>query len=257
MLKLQLESGKSFPWYSLILPAKSIGVCDGNMRRKISTELAYVYGIVLIALGVMLMEKADFGMSMVVAPAYLLYRWLSPAWNFFTFGMAEYCLQAMLLIIMVLMIRRFRISYLFSFVTAVIYGFVLDGFMALGTMLPGDMIWQRIIYYCLGMLFCSAGVSAMFHTYISPEVYELFVKEVSAHFHISITKFKTAYDCVSCLIGILMSFLVFGLWHFEGVKWGTVLCALINGWIIGRFSALYNKHFSFFDRFNWRKFFES
>ena len=34
-------------------------------------------------------KSADFGVSTVVAPAYLLYRWLSPAWSFFTFGMAE------------------------------------------------------------------------------------------------------------------------------------------------------------------------
>jgi hypothetical protein len=51
-----------------------------------------------------------------------------------------------------------------------------------------------------------------------------------------------------------MSFLIFGLWHFEGVKWGTVVCALINGWIIGRFSALYEKHWTFCDRFAWRRF---
>ena len=56
------------------------------MKKKFSTELAYVLGIVLVAWGVVLMEKADFGVSMVVAPAYLLYRWLSPAWHFFTFG---------------------------------------------------------------------------------------------------------------------------------------------------------------------------
>ena len=161
------------------------------MKKRFSTELAYVFGIVFIALGVVLMEKADFGVSMVVAPAYLLYRWLSPVWSFFTFGMAEYCLQAVLLIIMSVLLRRFRISYLFSFVTAVIYGFVLDGFMLLGAMLPIDAIWQRAIYYVLGMIICSAGVSAMFHTYISPEVYELFVKEVSSHFHVNINKFKT------------------------------------------------------------------
>ena len=226
------------------------------MKRKFSAEFAYVLGIVFVAFGVVLMEKADFGVSMVVAPAYLLYRWLSPMWGFFTFGMAEYCLQAILLIVMVLIIRRFRISYLFSFVTAVIYGFVLDGFMALGAFLPANMIWQRIIYYLLGMLFCSAGVSAMFHTYISPEVYELFVKEVSAHFHVNINKFKTIYDCTSCLIGILLSFMAFGFLRFEGVKWGTVFCALINGWIIGRFSAFYEKHWSFYDRFAWRKYFE-
>ena len=47
------------------------------MKRRFSTELAYVLGIVSITWGVVLMEKADFGVSMVVAPAYLLYRWLS------------------------------------------------------------------------------------------------------------------------------------------------------------------------------------
>ena len=180
---------------------------------------------------------------------------VSPVWSFFTFGMAEYCLQAVLLLAMCLLLRRFRVSYLFSFVTAVVYGFVLDAFMVLGAMLPVDSMALRGLYYVLGMLFCAAGVSAMFHTYISPEVYELFVKEVSAHFGADINRFKIGYDCVSCLIGVAMSFFVFGLWHFEGVKWGTILCALINGHIIGRISAFYEKHWTFCDRFPWRKYF--
>lgn len=175
-------------------------------------------------------------------------------WSFVTFGMAEYCLQAVLLS-MCLLLRRFRVSYLFSFITAVVYGFVLDAFMVLGAMLPVDSMALRGLYDVLGMLFCAAGVSAMFHTYIFPEVYELFVKEVSAHFGVDINRFKTGYDCVSCLIGVAMRFLVFGLWHFEGVKWGTILCALINGHIIGRISAFYEKHWTFCDRFPWRKYF--
>ena len=148
------------------------------------------------------------------------------------------------------------VAYLFSFVTAVIYGFVLDGFMVLGAILPTGYLWLRLIYYVVGMLLCSAGVSAMFHTYISPEVYELFVKEVSGYFHVNINTFKTGYDCVSCLIGVVMSFLIFGLWHFVGVNWGTILCALLNGVIIGRFSAFYEKHWTFYDRFEWRRYFE-
>lgn len=225
------------------------------MKRRFSSEFAYLLGLILIACGVMLMEKADFGVSMVVAPAYLIYRWLSPTWSFITFGMAEYCLQAVLLFVMVLIIRRFHVSYLFSFVTAVVYGFILDGFMALGAVLPTAAVWQRALYYVLGMLLCSAGVSAMFHTYISPEVYELFVKEVSACYRLNINKFKTFYDCASCLAGVILSFIAFGPWNFTGVKWGTVLCALINGWIIGRFSAFYEKHWTFYDRFPWRKYF--
>ena len=54
------------------------------------------------------MEKAGFGVSMVVAPAYLLYRWLSPVWSFVTFGMAEYCLQAVLLLAIRLLLQHRR-----------------------------------------------------------------------------------------------------------------------------------------------------
>ena len=106
------------------------------------------------------------------------------------------------------------------------------------------------------LLFSAAGVSAMFHTYISPEVYELFVKEVSARFHRNIKRFKTVYDCVSCLTGVALSFLAFGFGRFVGVNWGTVVCALVNGWMIGRFSAFYEKHWTFYDQFPLRKYFE-
>ena len=70
------------------------GFVKGTLMKKIFyTESAYVAGTVLLALGTALMEKADFGMSTVVAPAYLLYMKLSQSFPFFTFGMAEYTLQ--------------------------------------------------------------------------------------------------------------------------------------------------------------------
>lgn len=224
-------------------------------KRVIHAEAAYVLGIILIVIGVVLTEKADFGMSMIVAPAYLLYRWLNPVWSFFTFGMAEYCFQGFLLVVMAAVMRRFRLSYLLSFATAVLYGFVLDGFMLLGAFLPAGQLWERILYYALGCFISSAGVSMMFHTYLSPEAYELFVKEVSGFFGVNINRFKTCYDCVSCLVGLVMSFAIFGLGQFVGVKWGTVLCALFNGFLIGKISAFLEKYFEFHDALPWRPFF--
>lgn len=226
------------------------------MQKKIcSSELAYGLGILFVALGVALMEKADFGVSMVVAPAYLVYRRLSPVLPFFSFGMAEYCLQALLLAVMALALRRFRAAWLFSFVTAVIYGFVLDGLLALGAALPAGSLWLRGLWYVLGMLMGSMGVACMFRTYLAAEVYELFVKEVSRAFGVEIHRFKTAYDCVSCLTGLIMSFLIFGFGSFVGVSWGTIVCALVNGWIIGRCSAWLQNTFEWRDALPWRRFF--
>ena len=215
------------------------------IKKTFPEELAYLFGILTLALGCACMERADFGLSMVVAPAYLLYKRLSVTFSFLSFGMMEYMFQALLLLLMVLAIRRFRISYLFSFITAVIYGYKLNGMMALIGLLPDGGIPLRCLLYLCGLLLCSVGVAFMLHTYIPAEVYELIVKEVPARFHLDLVRFKTAYDIASCLVGIILSFCFFGMWHFEGVKLGTVLCALVNGFLIGRFSSMMEKHWEF------------
>lgn len=229
---------------------------DKGSKPVFSNELAYVVGIIAVAFGVAFMEKANFGVSMVVAPAYLLYLKLSPMYPFFTFGMAEYTLQFVLLVIMVVILRKFRLSYLFSFVTAVVYGFTLDFCMWSVKGIDAQPVWARLVMFLGGMVLCSIGISFFFHSYVSPEVYELFVKEVSHHIGMDINRFKTIYDCSSCAISIAMSFAFFGLWHFEGVKLGTVFCALVNGSMIGAVSRFLEKRFEFKDCFKLRKYFE-
>ena len=225
------------------------------MKKTFYTELAYVLGLIFVALGVAFMEKPDFGVSMVVAPAYILHLKISETYSFFTFGMAEYTLQAVLLIIMALVLRRFKLSFLFSFVTAVIYGFILDLCMLLVSYVPMENMALRITYYTLGMVLCAIGIALFFHTYIAPEVYELFVKEVSSKYGVEIHRFKTGYDICSCLIGVILSFIFFGFGVFRGVKWGTIICALINGTLIGLCSKFLEQRFEFKDGLGLRKYF--
>ena len=225
-------------------------------KRIFYSEIAYILGIALLAVGTAMMEIADFGVSMVVAPAYLFYLKVSQYISFFTFGMAEYMLQGILLVLLILILRKFRLSYLFSFVTAVIYGFALDGAMWIVALIPGTGNVGRILFYVLGFLGCGLGVSLLFHTYISPEVYELWVKVMSAVKGIDIHKYKTGYDCVSCLVAVVMSFLFFGFGHFEGVKLGTIVCALCNGYIIGLFARILEKTWDFKDGLPLRHYFE-
>jgi len=216
------------------------------MKKKICfAETAYILGIILLAAGTALMTLADFGMSMVVAPAYLLHLKVSQVLPFFSFGMAEYTFQAFLLLIMMLVLRKFKVSYLFSFVTAVIYGFALDGFMIAFKGIPHDVMAVRVLLFAGGMNLCSMGVAFMFHTYIAPEVYELAVKEISARYHLDINKFKTCYDLGSFAISVVLSFAFFGFGVFRGIHVGTVVNALVNGFAIGMYSRLYERHFEF------------
>ena len=224
-------------------------------KRVFYTEWAYVIAMVGLSLSVAFMTRADFGVSMVVAPAYLLYLKLNPVLPFFTFGMAEYTLQAVLLLFTILSVKKYRPYFLFSFVTAVLYGFLLDGWMALTAALPADTFALRCLWYVLGILLGAASIAFFFKTYIAPEVYELLVKEIAQKLQRPTHRVKTVYDCVSCAVAVLMSFAFFGLWRFEGVKLGTVICALVNGFLIGRCTAFYERVFEFRDALPWRKYF--
>lgn len=227
-------------------------------KRVFYTEAAYAVGLIAIALGVGFMERADFGLSMVVAPAYVLHRYLSslPGMGFFSFGMAEYSLQAVLIVLLTIVVRRWRLSYLFSFVTAVIYGMILDLILMVMPVIDSDAWWLRGLFFLIGECWCAVGVSMMFRTYISPEAYELFVARVAECYGFNTSRCKTVYDIVSCLVGVGLSFLFFGPGNFVGIGWGTAVCALTNGWIIGRFSALWDRLFIFRDGLKLRRYFE-
>ena len=224
-------------------------------KRVFYSEMSYIIGLLLLACGTALMEKADFGVSMVVAPAYLLHLKVSEFLPFFSFGMAEYTFQAVLLIITMLIVRKVKFAYLFSLITAVIYGFLLDGALLLTALIPSTDVGSSMVFYTVGILLCTAAISLLFHSYISPEAYEMFVKEISQKFGFDLHKCKTIYDCSSCVLSILLSFAFFGFGNFEGIKWGTAVSAVFNGLLIAMFTKIFERFFVFKDRFPLKKYF--
>ena len=74
-------------------------------KIKISSEITYFLAIALLSLAVAILSAADFGISMIVAPAYLL----SLKTGVFSFGQAEYAIQAGVFIVLCLVLRRFKL----------------------------------------------------------------------------------------------------------------------------------------------------
>lgn len=91
-------------------------------KIKLHSETLYLFATVLLAFSVAMLTAADLGISMIVAPAYLL----SLKTGFLTFGQAEYVIQAGLFIVFCLMMRKCKAVYLSSFLTCLFYGAVLD-----------------------------------------------------------------------------------------------------------------------------------
>ena len=226
------------------------------MKKKVFyRELAYPLGLILIAFSGAMTAKADLGMSMVVAPAYILHLKMSQFLPWFTFGVAAYTFQGLLILLLFAVMKKFKVSYLLSFITAILYGVIVDIATGVLSGLPTDTLPLRLLWYAIGTVSCSLAVSLFFHTYLPPEAYELMVKELSRKFGWKIHRVKTAYDLISLTLGVVLSFCFFGWFVFEGVKWGTLLCALFNGFLIGRFNTLLEHFFEFRNKWDLERYF--
>ena len=217
------------------------------------TELAFFIGLALLALGTALTAYGDVGISMVVAPAYVLHLYVSQLLPWFSFGIAEYVLQAVVLLILIIILRKAKWTFLLSFGVTVLYGVLLDASMALTALLPANLFIQ-IPTYIVGAIICCSALALLFCSYFPPEAYELFSKEIAAKFNKPVHKIVNIYNIGSLILSLVLSLIFFG--GIKGIGIGTVACAFLYGFVINFFQKVYGKLFDFKDKLPWRERFE-
>ena len=224
-----------------------------------SGELLWLFGIIFVALGVSICSKADLGVSMIAAPAFVLHDAIAPHFSGFSVGVAEYLIQGLLLVLMCLIIRRFDRRYLLAFLVAVIYGYVLDLFLFLLGGLSVSSIPLRFLMLLVGDCITAFGVSCFFRTYMPLEVYELFVAEISAAFHVDINKVKWGFDLSLLTVSVALALLLFDVHDFDwstisyksyhSIGPGTIITTIINAPIIAMMSRFAERVFDPTPRF--------
>ena len=213
-------------------------------KMKFYTEAAYFFAWILLAFGTAMQSHGGFGVSTIVTPAYVAHSYISQFASFYTFGTAEYVMQIIVLIATMIIVRRVKVSYLLSLPVAIIYGFVLDGAVAVVSLLP-TVLAARIIIYIVGILLCCAGVALLFGCYLPIASHELIVKETATKLGLPVHKVKIAYDVTCLAIAVIASLLLFG--KLVGIGVGTVFGAFAYGPIIRLFQRVYEKLFKFED----------
>lgn len=203
-------------------------------------EITYVLAIIFTTLGVALMTKANFGLSMVVAPAYIV----SLKFSFLSFGMAEYVVQTILLVILFIAVKKLEWRYLLTFAAAIVYGAVLDlvVFLTDAYTVPESIV-LRCVLFIVGLLICDLGVALYFKSYLPPCCYDMFVRELADKRSLPQPRVKIVYDASSFICAVAMSFIFFG--ELRGVGIGTVVCVLVNGALIGAYGKLLSKFTDF------------
>ena len=208
-----------------------------------ASELLWIFGIVFVALGVAICGKADLGVSMIAAPAFVFHEWISAYLGGISLGVTEYLIQGIILIILCLVVRKFNWRYLLAFAVAVIYGYTLDFFMWLLGGVSFDGALTRWVMLLVGDLITAFGVACFFRTYMPLQVYELFVAEVSDSFKFGIARVKQIFDISLLIFSVVFAVILFrdvtsfnwseiGRTSFHSLGLGTIVTTLINSPLI-------------------------
>ena len=219
-----------------------------------ASELLWLLGTLFVALGVALCSKADLGVSMVAAPAFVVQEAIIRWSSVLTVGVTEYIIQGLMLIILCVVVGRFNWRYLLAFAVAVGYGYVLDFFLWIIGGITLTAVWMRWVMLLIGDMVTAFGVACFFRTYMPLQVYELFVAELADRFRIPVAKVKFVFDYTLLVLSILLALVLFGDvaafdWStigyasFHSIGLGTIVTTIINSPLIAMMGKLIDRWF--------------
>lgn len=179
-------------------------------------ELALAVAVVINSFGVVLMLYSGAGISAISSVPYAF----SEVLTFFSLGTWTYIFQAGLILSLMVMRRRFVVSYLFSFLVGFVFSELLDVHELWINVLPESLGWY-IVYFVISYLLICLG-SALSNRCGLPIVpTDLFPRELAQITGISYPKIKISFDAICLFVTAGMTFLFLG--HLEGLGIGTVL----------------------------------
>ena len=212
-------------------------------KITLHSEIIYIIAILILSFSSAMQTAANLGISMIIAPAYIV----SQRFTFLTFGQSEYLVQGLVFVAFCVLMKGFKPVYLASFGTALLYGAALDMWRTVipafnqSITAPGSMpMPARIAMLGSGMIITAIAIALFFHTYLYPQVYDFFVREIAKRYKKDRTKFKIAFDTTCLAVAVALSLLFFG--KLVGVGVGTLIMTLLNGRLIGFFDKKLDKY---------------
>lgn len=201
-------------------------------------ELALAIAVVINSFSVVLMLYSGAGISAISSVPYAF----SEVFTFLSLGTWTYIFQAALILTLMIMRRRFVLTYLLSFVVGFVFSELLDVHELWINVLPTGLGWQ-VLYFVVSYLLICLGIALSNRCKLPIIPTDLFPRELSDITKISYPKIKIPFDAICLAVTAVMTFAFLG--HMEGIGIGTVMAAFTMGKVIGLIGDWLDRHFVF------------
>lgn len=201
-------------------------------------ELALIAGLVCTSIAVCLLLKSGLGVSVISSVALSLY-YSAPALSFGTWNII---FQIGVLLLLIAILKKIKISYFVSLGVGIVFGILLDIMKPIIFSLPDDT-WLIPVYVTASMLIISLGITFFMKCQLPLMPCDIFVRNIVIEKHLPLGRIKTIFD-ISCLIfSIAVSLIFAGAIRDIGI--GTIISAVFTGTLVTLVSKRVSNVFDF------------
>ena len=208
--------------------------------RWIKRALVYLAGLYLMAAGVVFSARSNLGVSPVGSLANVLYQiaLTSHAPDYINLGNCTTAVYFLYILAELLILRReFKPAMLLQIVASLLFGQLVNLAGAMLAFLPApDSYFMQMLYLLCSIPLVAAGVMLYLSPNILPTPGEGMSLAISSKTGWPVGSAKTLFDCSLVVISSALSLLVFR--RMVGVREGTVICALLVGFVMKQMQKL-------------------
>ncbi len=204
-----------------------------NWTRFPQRVLQYAAGLVVMAMGVVLMKRVDLGISPITAvPAAI--SAITP----FSLGNMTIFLHALCVVGQIIIVRRITLKSILTMLVGIPFGYIIDGLMLLFD--PGVLTLPlRIVLLVIGLALSGLGVMLVVGSDLMLPAPDELSHTISQVYRKKLSNVKIISDAIYVAIAVAVD-LIFSRRIFT-VGIGTVLSVLLVGRFVGWFGTLFPK----------------
>lgn len=201
-------------------------------------ELALVVAVIINSFGVVLMLYSGSGISAISSVPFAFSEVLPQL----SLGTWTYIFQGLLVLILMILQKRFVPQYLFSFVVGFVFGKLLDLHELWINILPTPL-FMRVIYFVISYLLICFGIALSNRCCLPIIPTDLFPRDLSKITGVKYSKIKISFDVICLAVTAAMTGIF--LRHIDGLGVGTVLAAFTMGKVVGLMGDFLDRHVQF------------
>lgn len=209
-------------------------------KELIKRYILFIIGLFFAGVGVAFTKHGELGVSPISSVANVM----SLKFDFFTIGSWLIIWNCVLILGQIVLLRKeFKLYQLLQIPLSFLFGYFTDFGMWIASFIPANVYFAKLLMLFIGIAVLAFGISLSVIANVIMNSGEAIVKVISDKTGIEFGNVKVVFDISCVTVSIILSLIFFDM-KIVGTREGTVISAVLTGFVVKFFTRLLKERIS-------------